>query len=254
MAEKSALNKIYTFALDILFPINCLGCGSEGKWICGVCMKKLKLLNKQSCPICNGESKTGAVCFNCRNKTDLNGVIAATSYTKKEGEANLVKEAIHIFKYRFVKDLSEPLSDLMIKQLHGRQLARKEEGIPFGPDIAEDRIIIPVPLHVKRLRWRGFNQAELLAEKIAEKFDLPLARPALARAKNNIPQVEIKERRERLLNIKDAFQCVNAEAVKDKRVILIDDVCTTSGTMSECARALKSSGAKEVWGAVVARG
>lgn len=254
MAEKSSLSKIYNFVLDILFPVYCLGCDFEGEWICGECVKKIKILKKQSCPICNSESKTGAICFNCRNKTELNGVIVASNYTKKEGEENLVKDAIHVFKYRFVKDLAGPLSELIAAQLKNRQLVKKEKGIPLGPDIIEDRIVIPVPLHPKRFKWRGFNQAELLAEKIAERFSLPLEKSALVRAKNNIPQVKIKDRRERLENIHGAFQCIDAEMVKGKRLILVDDVCTTAGTMSECAKVLKRSGAKEVWGVVVARG
>lgn len=254
MSVKIYLKKISVFILDVIFPIYCLDCGEEGEWICPACRAKIKLLEKQSCPICNSESKTGAICFNCRNKTDLDGVIAAANYTFKEGGSSLIKEAVHIFKYRFVKDLSLPLAELMIKQIKNRQLFKKEKPIIFGHDIAEDRIIIPVPLHAARLRWRGFNQAELLAHRLAERFDLPLDKSALSRAKNNIPQVEIKNRKERLENIQGAFECINLEGVKGRRVILIDDVCTTSGTMSECAKVLKKAGAKEVWGVVVARG
>jgi len=254
MVIKIYLQKITTFFLDLLFPIYCLDCGLEGEWICAECFGKIKLLKKQSCPICNSESKTGAICFNCRNKTDLDGVISAANYTFKEGESDLIKIAIHIFKYRFVKDLGAPLSRLMIKQVKNRELFKKEKPIPFGPDIVEDRIVVPVPLHPRRFRWRGFNQSELLAEKIAEYFDFPLEKSALSRVKNNIPQVEIKNRRDRIQNIQGAFQCVDPEAVKGKRVILVDDVCTTSGTMNECAKVLKKSGAMEVWGVVAARG
>lgn len=260
IAEKSVLNKISTFILDILFPVYCLDCGLEGEWICRECIKKIKLLEKQACPICGAESKTGAVCFNCRNKTDLNGVIAAVHYRNPNEEEkiisgnSLVKEAIHVFKYRFVKDLAKPLADLMSGQLENRQLVKKEKAIPFGPDILEDRIIIPVPLHPKRLRWRGFNHAELLAENLAKRFDLPIKKTLLARTKNNIPQVEIKERLARLENIRGAFNCDACPFLKDKRIILIDDVCTTAGTLSECAKVLKKAGVREVWSVVVARG
>ncbi len=253
MAEKSGLNKIYTFVLDILFPIFCLGCGREGEWICKTCAKKIELLKKQACPVCGNESRTGARCFNCRAKTELDGVIAATAFWGKDKKESLAKEAIHIFKYRFVKDLAAPLADLMIKQLKNIQIIKLEKTIIFGLD-AEDKIIIPVPLHPKRFRWRGFNQAESLAEIIAGDFKLPLEKTVLARQKNNIPQVELKDRRERMENIRDAFVCVDGAKIKDKTIILIDDVATTSATLGECAKALKSSGAKEVWGVVVARG
>lgn len=260
MAANSVLAKIGTFILDIIFPIYCLSCGEEGDWICKECFKKITLLKKQACPICGNESKGGVRCFNCRNKSEINGVISASAYWEpgnqdaKEAKDSFVKKAVHIFKYRFVKDLSKPLAELMIGQLKNRQIVKKQAPIPFGPDIESDKIIIPVPLHAKRLRWRGFNQAELLAKNLSDYFDLPLENSILIRKRNNIPQVEVKDRRERMENIKDAFGCVNTELIKGKTIILIDDVCTTSATLSECAKVLKKSGAREVWGAVVARG
>lgn len=259
MPLKSFFKKISVFILDLIFPISCLGCGAEGEWICPECFKKIKLLEKQACPICGADSQTGARCFNCRNKSELDGVIAAAAYWHrapggKETKDSLVKEAIHVFKYRFVKDLAKSLSGLMAGRFKNRELFKKEKPIPFGPDIPEDRIIIPVPLHPKRFRWRGFNQAELLAENLAKRFDLPLEKSVLARSKNNIPQVEVKERRARLENIRGAFDCVESPKLKNKTVILVDDVCTTAGTMSECAKVLKKSGARQVWGVVVARG
>lgn len=275
MAVKPVLEKISAFILDTLFPVHCLACGKEGEWICANCFEKIELLKKQACPICGAESKTGARCFNCRNKSELDGVISAAAYWEparstlstssgqagsgqaakpEETKNSLVKEAVHVFKYRFVKDLAKPLSGLMVKQLKNRELFRKEKPIPFGPDIDEDRIIIPVPLHPKRFRWRGFNQAELLAENLAKRFSLPIENSVLTRTKNNIPQVEIKERRARLENIRGAFTCSETQKLKNKRIILVDDVSTTAGTLSECANVLKKAGAKEVWGAVVARG
>jgi len=253
MIFKYILEKCYLFALDIIFPVYCLGCGEEGKWICLECLGKIELLKKQACPVCGAESKTGARCFNCRAKTELDGVIAATAYFGEERKESLAKKAIHVFKYRFVKDLSEPLAETIICQLKNRQIIKLEKTIIFGPD-ANGKIIIPVPLHPKRFKWRGFNQAELLADEISKHFNLPLEKSVLARQKNNIPQVEVKDRRERIENIKDAFICKDNAKVKGKNVILIDDVATTSATLGECAKVLKNSGAKEVWGAVVARG
>jgi ComF family protein len=152
-----------------------------------------------------------------------------------------------------VKDLAVPLAEIIAKQLKNRQIVRLEKTIIFGND-TNDKIIISVPLHVKRFRWRGFNQAELLADEISEYFNLPMEKTILVRKKNNIPQVEVKDRKDRIENIRDAFICSSNEKVKDKTVILIDDVATTSAILGECAKALKSAGAKEVWGVVVARG
>lgn len=253
MAIKSVLEKCYTFILDILFPIYCLGCGEEGKWICSECLEKIEILKKQACPVCGVESKTGARCFNCRAKTEIDGVIAATAYFGEDRKESLAKKAIHIFKYRFVKDLAEPLGAVIIRQIKKRQIIKLEKTIIFGPDI-NNKIIVPVSLHIKRLRWRGFNQAELLADEISKHFNLPLDKLVLTRQKNNIPQVEVKDRKDRIENIRDAFVCVDKAKVKDKTIILVDDVATTSATLGECAKALKNAGAKEVWGVVVARG
>lgn len=253
MAEKSILSRIYTFVLDIIFPIYCLGCGKEGEWICSACLEKIELLKKQACPVCGVESETGSRCFNCRAKTELDGLIASTAYFGKERKETLAKKAIHVFKYKFVKDLAVPLAVVMARQLKNRRLVKLEKNIIFGNGV-DSKIIIPVPLHLKRFRWRGFNQAELLADEISKYFKLPMEKSALARRKNNIPQAEVKERRERIENICGAFVCVDSEKVKNKIVILIDDVATTSATLGECAKALKKSGAKEVWGAVIARG
>ncbi len=253
MSARTFLEQLYVFILDLLFPVYCLGCGCEGEWICEACSEKIELLKKQACPVCGAESRTGARCFNCRAKTELDGVIAATAFWGKDKKESLVKEAIHVFKYRFVKDLAGPLAAIIIRQIRNRQIVKTKEAFIFGPDM-DNKIIIPVPLHSKRFRWRGFNQAELLADNIAAHFRLPFAKTALIRQKNNIPQAEVRDRRERIENIKDAFVCAEAEKIKDKTVILVDDVATTSATLGECAKALKSSGAKEVWGVVAARG
>lgn len=253
MGNADILKKSYIFILDLLFPVYCLGCSAEGKWICGNCLEKIEFLKKQACPICGVESKTGARCFNCRAKTELDGVIAATAYFGKERKESLAKKAIHIFKYQFVKDLAGPLAAIIGRQIKNRQVVKIEKTFIFGPDM-NNKLIVPVPLHPKRFRWRGFNQAELLAENLAKYFKLPLEKTALARQKNNIPQAEVRDRRERMENIKDAFICVDGAKVKDKIVILVDDVATTSATLGECAKALKNSGAKEVWGVVAARG
>lgn len=253
MAALEILKKLYEFALDIIFPIYCLGCGEEGEWICRRCIEKIELLKKQACPLCGEENSTGARCFNCCEKTALDGVIVAAAYFGKDKKESLIKNAIHVFKYRFAKDLAEPLSELAIRQLKGRGIMRREKAIVFGPEIM-DKVIVPVPLHSRRFRWRGFNQAELLADKIAKHFDLPLINSALIRQKNNIPQADIKERMERINNIRGAFICTEPDKIKNKTVVLVDDVATTSATLGECAKALKMSGAKEVWGVVVARG
>jgi len=116
-----------------------------------------------------------------------------------------------------------------------------------------ETIIMPVPLHKKRYNWRGFNQAFLLSKYIAKEFHLMVYEDLLIRQKNTKPQSKIKSMIKRRENINGAFSIVKNEFLKNKNVIIIDDVCTTSATLNECAKELKNAGVKNVWGLVVAR-
>jgi ComF family protein len=123
---------------------------------------------------------------------------------------------------------------------------------------------VPVPLHKRKLRERGFNQAELLAKEVAEYFSLSLETKALIRKKYTPPQVRTKNHKARRESLKNAFEissiftkkCIseNTNFLKEKIIILIDDVTTTGATLFEAAKVLKRAGAKEVWGLVVAKG
>ena len=242
------------FILDLLFPINCLGCGQEGQFICPACFEQMPLNKKRSLK------------FSSSALTDL---IIASDY-----DYPLVKQAIHRYKYDFVKDLAEPLGQLMVKRLNVI-LNDSEESF-------KNLLLIPVPLHKKRLRWRGFNQAELLAQKISQELRIPLVNNFLIRTKYRLPQVAIKSSQERKENIKHAFQlnpeigtvtkdgpCSRVLAkqgrsertvldlisnLKNRTIILVDDVCTTGATLEECALALRPLKPKQIWGLVIARG
>lgn len=127
-------------------------------------------------------------------------------------------------------------------------------------DLPLPEIIIPVPLHPRRLRWRGFNQAEILArhlsENIAPGLALPFETDLLERKKYTDPQMKIKNSGERKRNIKNAFALTNSfdpQIIKNKRVLLVDDIATTGATLFECSKVLKNAGAKEVFGIVIAR-
>lgn len=209
--------------LNLFLPIKCLSCGQEGNFICPSCFEKIPL--NQNPP---GKLKW------------TNGLMIASFY-----ENPLVKEAIHCCKYNFIKDLALPLGWLMTRKLNDYpQLMEKN---PF---------LIPVPLHQKRLSWRGFNQAELLAREISQQMSLPLATDILIRTSYSLPQVEVKDSKLRSQNIKGAFR-INPESearnYKNEVIILVDDVCTTGATLEECARTLKPLKPQEIWGLVLAK-
>ena len=229
------MNSFLNFIYDLIFPKKCVGCDKEGFWLCEKCFKKIIIIKSPFCPYCYKLTPQGQYCLRCRPRHNLTGVIITAHYEEP------LKEAIHRFKYDKVRDLAEPLSELMILRL--------EEGFPQG-----DFVLVPIPLSRQRDAERGFNQAGLLADKVGEAFEIPVLNRVLKKVKDVRPQMELK-RRERLENIKGAFGLGRgARKVKNKTVLLVDDVFTTGATLNEAGLVLKKAGAKNVWGLVLAKG
>lgn len=113
-------------------------------------------------------------------------------------------------------------------------------------------VIIPVPLHPKRLRWRGFNQSVLLAQQVSRALDVPLDPFVLHRNQETPPQTQLTEE-ERRKNVRGAFSLNPHRPIKGRRVLLVDDVYTSGATVNECSRSLKRGGAKEVYVLTLAR-
>jgi ComF family protein len=140
-----------------------------------------------------------------------------------------VLEAIHRLKYQ---------RQLIYARFLGRLLAAS----PAARLVAEADLLAPVPLHPRRLRHRGFNQALLLAQAFPE---VPLEREVLVRRRPTLPQVRLNPQ-ERLTNVRGAFDVPDPAPVSGKTVVLVDDVYTTGATVKECARALLQAGAGRV--------
>ena len=111
---------------------------------------------------------------------------------------------------------------------------------------------MPVPLHKKRLRERGYNQSSLLARELGKLSSLPVVEDCLVRQKHTIPQARTSTIDERKSNIAGAFICRD-QRLRDKQVLLVDDVATSGATIDACAAALRAAGATSVWGLVLAR-
>jgi len=220
--------------LDLFFPKKCLNCKQSDTYLCADCFNNIEIVD-------HIEHESSAY---------LDKIIFATSYANP-----LIRELIKNYKYRFAQELAEPLSQLIIKTLQ-----------KFNLNIQiKDSIIVPIPLHKYRLRRRGFNQAELIAQKIAKYFNLPINTNILERTIYTEPQANLKDDKEkRLNNIRNAFAInpKNKDLIKElvpsviegKIIILIDDVMTTGGTLTEAGKVLKRNGAKEVWALTVAKG
>lgn len=165
----------------------------------------------------------------------------------------MLRQIIYEYKYRFIKELAEPLGKLMISFLE----------INTPPSWSEKQenelIFIPVPLHGRRLAWRGFNQSELLAQKIAPHFNASLANRILIRSRHTLPQQKMADKKTRSQNIQNAFSLspkikLKNNLLKNNIIILVDDISTTGATLQDCARTLQELKPKEIWGLVIARG
>lgn len=233
------LSSLKGFLLNIFFPRFCLGCQKEGSYLCQDCLSLLEILEYHYC-LCKKPKRllgTGK-CHACYHRK-LNGLYFATSYQNQ-----FLQRIIHRFKYEpYVKELAKPLAYLIITHF---KLSSK-------PLFDSNWTLVPIPLHPKKEKKRGFNQAEEVAKELSKELNISLGNNILLKIKETRPQVDLEEA-ERIENPCGAFVVDAKEKVKDKKILLVDDVYTTGATMEECAKILKEAGAKEVWGVAVARG
>ena len=216
--------------LDILFPKRCVGCGRIGKYFCGRCRAKVLYIadNESICPMCGRLGLDGMTHPVCRTRYGLDGLTSLFRYTGP------IQSAVKAVKYRLVTDLAtEFVSLASVSQI---------------PTL---ECLIPIPLHVSRLRVRGFNQAEVLGTLLAARLRIPVSIDILRRVKATAPQVRMKTKNERLGNMKNVFRAV--ETIQNKNILLFDDVFTTGATMKAAANVLKRAGANRVWAVTMAR-
>ena len=225
------LSRLTKSAIDLIFPIHCSGCGREGGIICGQCADGLERLTPPYCRICAAPG-VGGVCRWCLQFP--RGFDSLRSPFRFEGA---VREAVHALKYRGVRVAAGTLAALMADYLDRN---------PVAADV-----LIPPPLHSRRLRSRGYNQSALLALQLGKSLGLPVREDLLIRVTNARPQVEARTQEERRNNVANNFAC-DADAT-GLTALLIDDVATTGSTLSECARALKNAGAAKVCALTLAR-
>lgn len=219
--------------LDLIFPKRCVSCRKFGSYICSECSLKIEFIDKPVCPYCERPAIGGRAHPGCLKKFGLDGLIVVCRYRGP------VRAAIVKIKYKWIYDIERILVDLIADDLWKYSF----------PQIA---VLVPVPLHSRRKRWRGFNQAELLARDLSKRFKHPYV-DLLVRNRYTQPQVELKSD-DRKKNILGAFSVRQNQSLRGKKIILVDDIFTTGATMKECAKVLKHAGASEVWAMAVALG
>ncbi len=217
---------------DLVFPKFCCGCSRMDTYLCGECFNKIDLLSRP---------------LTLQLEDQVISEFRAVAYYDE-----VIRNVIHTYKYEFVQGI-------------GQALARF---IYYTTILPKVDYITAVPLHPKRQRERGFNQAEVIASELSKLSLLPFL-PLLQRTAFKTAQAKTKSRTDRTENIKGQFHIIDSSknvdlqsaalsfdppSLTNKSILIIDDVCTTGATLNECARVLLAAGAKSVEGLVVAHG
>lgn len=220
-----------TALLDIFFPRICAVCEkdiADGP-LCGTCHTAFcsKEIRSPLCVKCGdpfiSKEGTDRACGKCLTiKVPFN--LARSSFVYD----GAVAESIHRLKYTGKVILAYPLGALM---------ASCAEVLPIKPDV-----VVPVPLHIERLKARGFNQSLMLAKIVAKRLGVKTDCSNLKRIRPTLPQIGLKHD-ERAENVAGAFKVIDSLVFKNKKILLIDDVFTTGATIKECAKTLKKAGA-----------
>lgn len=230
----SGLERVQKRLLDLLFPPHCLGCGREGCYLCSACLATASRVKPPWCELCGRPlfCLEFRFCSHCLQAPLVIDGIRSVGFFD-----GILREAVHRFKYDRLTALGEPLGQLLAE---GWRSLR-----PPGD------VIVPVPLHSRRLRERGYNQSVLLARELSSRVGLPVLEQALTRVRETVPQVDLNAS-QRQVNVTEAFECETG-GIRGHAVLLVDDVCTTGATLNACAEALRKQEPRSIWALTLAR-
>ncbi|MFN8626782.1 MAG: ComF family protein [Candidatus Binatia bacterium] len=232
------MRHLWDLALSLLYPASCCGCGQplSQPHFCMRCQGEMRPPRPPLCVVCGAPFGTAGDrdhrCGRCLAAPPSFGrARACTVYAAADRADHPLKAALQRYKYAPDVSLARPL---------GRLLA---ERCPLA--LRDYSVVMPVPLHVSRLRWRGFNQALLLTRSLVRRAGVPMDPFSLERVRPTRPQVEL-DHTERQRNVRHAFQVRRPARVRGQRILLVDDVYTTGATADACSRALMRAGATTV--------
>jgi ComF family protein len=229
--------------LDTLFPRSCVFCDSARvdpkSFLCPKCSQSIRVISHPFCSQCGLPTpglalQSDGLCGRCLSSPPR--YMRARYSVYYEGP---LREALIRFKYYAALNVGNTLSDILIVAFQRHY------------DSKEFDMIVPVPVHRKRLFQRGFNQAVILAAKLASKVMLPLDRKSLIKVKDTPPQARLP-RAQRIANLRNSFGVTDPVNVREKNVLLIDDVATTGSTIAEATKTLLKAGASRVDALVLA--
>lgn len=236
--------------VDWLYPPRCRACGGwidgrDAEYLCSACWPQIRLVCHPLCIVCgrpffdtSGGDHHCAACLACQPY--FTRARAWGCYPRDDTTEHPLRQVVQRFKYGRKVSLGKPLGRLLA---HGCQEFLQE---------CSAELIVPVPLHPKRLRWRGFNQSLLLARQLSRVYEVPVDPFLLYRTRETPPQTQLAED-ERRKNVRGAFATYPEKVLQGKSILLVDDVYTSGATVNECSRVLLRSGAKEVYVLTLAR-
>jgi len=212
------LTSVWVWLLDLLYPPRCIGCGAPQHWLCPLCLASCSsAAEPRLLPVDDGRRSWNVPVY---------------SFAVHQGVA---REAVHALKYEGKRVLAAPMGKCLLSCL------------PAG---YEGALVAGVPLHARRQRERGYNQSDLVAQALAAEAGLGTAIGSIRRVRQTAPQVGLSVQ-ERAANVSGAFEA--DERLRGRKVLLVDDVCTTGATMAACATAVTMAGGEVVAGLTFTR-
>jgi len=230
------------FFKDFFFPKFCLGCGYIGVYLCTSCQNKLRPIKQDVCLYCKKPSLFGLTNPDCQKKLNIDGLLALYYYNP------VLKKIIKNIKYRLATEVWQEFYQIIKFETIER--------LGFYKKLSSDFIIQSIPLTKNKYNERGFNQAKIISVFFQKFIKFPIV-DLLIRKKEMLAQAQIKNKKERYINIKGTFVInPNCRDVINhvSNIILIDDVVTTGSTVKEAAKVLKEAGAKKVYVLALAKG
>lgn len=231
------MNSVYLNIINIIFPARCVYCRAyllKNNILCLDCKYRIVLNKNIFCGKCGSKRyKVEGVC----HKDYYFQVASASRY-----EDPILREVIYALKFEYIQSASEFLAALLFIYIKKARI-----------DPNKYNVIIPMPLSSRRLKERGFNQSELIAKNLSLRVGLAVDTTSLKRCHYAPPQSGMPSYKMRFKNIQGAFNINNKDALKGKKVILIDDVITSGATILEASKVLLNGGAKEILALTVLR-
>jgi competence protein ComFC len=227
--------RIYRWAwagLDLVYPPHCGGCDNPGARWCTDCQKNTLQIHPPVCACCGQSQTTDGLCLGCQAKAP--SYTAMRSWAVYEGS---LRNALHRLKYK---------GDMALGEVLARPLIRMVIELSWLVDL-----VVPVPISLARRAQRGYNQAALLAWPLALSCGLEYGPKALLKTRDIRSQVGL-DLAQRYENVSGAYQA-QAQMVKDKVVLVVDDVATSGATMQACSKALLAAGSRQVYGLTLTR-